>query len=168
MSDDNSENRPKPVDYEELFPGRFLKAVMFKGKQVTLTITDVDREKLPQDKGPDKDRGILSFKESKGLQLVLNRTNGICMKEMFGRDLKNWIGKRVTFSPEKDRFGRETVDAIRIVGSPDLPESMDVEVRLPRRKPKTRRLEVTGDKKQEPTKTAPDDDERAAIQQEAG
>ena len=74
------------------------------------------------------------------MQLALNSTNGQSLKAMFGRKPLDWIGKRVTFVPEKDRFGKEVVDAIRIQGSPDIKEPIDVEIRMPRKKPKTRRL----------------------------
>ena len=35
---------PKPVDWDELYPGRFLKAGEFKGKKPTLTIAAVNIE----------------------------------------------------------------------------------------------------------------------------
>jgi hypothetical protein len=133
----------KPVDYDELFPGRFLKAGLFKGKSVTLTIKDVEIEKLPQDNGKERDRGVISFNETP-MQLALNSTNGQCLKAMFGRrPVEDWVGKRVTFVPEKDRFGKEVVDAIRVAGSPDLKAPIDVEIRMPRKKPKNRRLVPT-------------------------
>lgn len=146
---------PKPVDYDQLFPGRFLKAGLFKGKNVTLTVVAVDVEKLPQDKGGDRVRGILSFKET-DMQLVLNKTNGICVRAMFDRKPQDWVGKRITFAPEKDKFGREVVDAIRVVGSPDIAGSIDVEIRMPKKKPKKRTLTKTDmSKKQGAAPTAP-------------
>jgi len=160
----NDEERPRPVDYDELFPGRFLKAGLFKGRPVTLTITDVEREKLPQDNGTVRDRGVISFKESKGLQLVLNSTNGQCLKAMFGRNLNDWIGKRVTFAPEKDRFGREVVDAIRVVGSPDITDTIAVDIRMPRKKPKTRRLKPTGKSNSEPANAVPEQEGNEAAE----
>jgi hypothetical protein len=132
----------KPVDYDELFPGRFLKAGLFKGKPATLTIVGVELEELPQDNGGTRTRGILSFKQTPK-QLVLNRTNGECIKAMFGKRIQDWIGKHVTFAPEQAKFGRETVDAVRVVGSPDLERDIEAEIRLPRRKPQSRRLVVT-------------------------
>lgn len=132
----------KPVDYDELFPGRFLKAGLFKGKSVTLTIKDVEIEKLPQDNGKERDRGVISFNETP-MQLALNSTNGQCLKAMFGRKPLEWVGKKVTFVPEKDRFGKEVVDAIRVSGSPDIKDPIDVEIRMPRKKPKNRRLVPT-------------------------
>ena len=129
----------KPVDYDELFPGRFLKAGLFQGKKVPLTITDVDIEELPQDNGKNKVRGILSFKQT-SKQLVLNSTNGQCIKAMFGRKVADWVGKTVVFCSEQDRFGPEMVDAVRVWGSPDLDHDMNIEVQLPRKKPKARTL----------------------------
>jgi len=157
MSEHNDTRLPKPTSFDELFPGRFLKAGLFKGKNVTLTITSVDREDLPGDKG-DERRGILSFKETP-MQLVVNKTNGLCLRAMFGTQVQTWVGKRVTFSPEKDKFGRETVDAIRIAGSPDLTEAIDVEIKMPRKKARTRSLTVTaaGTRKQSAPTT---DDQR--------
>ena len=155
----------KPVDYDELFPGRFLKAGLFKGKSVTLTISDIDLEALPQDNGKDRERGVVSFNETK-MQLALNSTNGQCIKAMFGRKPLDWIGKKVTFKPEKDRFGKEVVDAIRVEGSPDITAPLDVEIRMPRKKPKNRRLVPTGKaagKGPEPETALADDEETGEV-----
>jgi hypothetical protein len=43
--------RSKPDSYDELFPGRFLKAGLFKGKEVTLRIAEVYQELMPDKKG---------------------------------------------------------------------------------------------------------------------
>jgi hypothetical protein len=126
-------------DFDELFPGRFLKSGEFKGREVTLTIASVQIEELPDEKGtPNKDgvrvrvRGIVGFKQTKKL-LVLNRTNGEAVKAMFGRQTDDWIGKRVTFFPAVvDAFGGETT-AIRVRGSPDLAQPIQTEVRIGRR-----------------------------------
>lgn len=152
MSD---EEKKRPGSWDEMFPGRFLKAGLFKGKAVTLTIEDVTLEQLPSDKGPDQTRGVLSFKQTP-MQLAINKTNGLCLRAMFGKVPAEWVGKRVTFVPELDKFGKETVDAIRIQGSPDLSEAIGVEIRMPRKKPKTRRLVVTGKGAKPADSQAPD------------
>src|SRR5205085_5994632 len=77
---------PKPVDWDELYPGRFLKAVDFKGKTVTLKISEVKIEELVGDKGPQV-KGVISFERTEK-QWALNKTNGICLKEMFGRKVQ--------------------------------------------------------------------------------
>jgi hypothetical protein len=126
------------LDYDQLFPGRFLKAGEFVGKDVTLTIAAIDLEELPQDKGGDKTRGIISFRETQK-KLVLNRTNGECFKGMWGRDTGNWVGKRVTLYPAE--WNGEP--CIRVKGSPDLEKPLEVEVKLPKRKPITMKMQVT-------------------------
>lgn len=165
------DNTRKPVNYDELFPGRFLKAGLFVGKNTTFTVRDYDVEKLPQDDNKEKTRGIISFRETE-LQLALNSTNGQCLKAMFGATLANWVGKRVTFCAEKDRDpgGGGMVDAIRVFGSPDIDRDMSIEVKLPRRKPKTRTLKCTRESgraapqaKQNPTTSKPAGDMEDAI-----
>lgn len=119
----------KPVDWDELYPGRFIKAGDLRGKQVTLTISDVDKEQLESDQGK-KVKGVISFRETEK-QLALNKTNGLCLREMFGRLLVEWVGKRVTIFP-----GEWNGEAcVRVWGSPDIERDKDVEIRLPRRKP---------------------------------
>lgn len=119
----------KPVDWDELYPGRFLKAGELHGKKVTLTIKDIDTEELVGDKGP-KVKGIISF-EKTPKQLALNRTNGTCLREMFGRRLADWVGKRVVLFPSE--WNGEP--CIRIWGSPDIERDMQIEIALPRRRP---------------------------------
>jgi hypothetical protein len=143
--------KTKLYDYDELFPGRFLKSGEFKGRDVTLKVRDVDIEDLPDKKGTKVNedgervrvRGIISF-EKTDKQLVLNRTNGECLKAMFGRNPNDWIGKRVTFFPAVvDAFGEETT-AIRVRGSPDLEKDVRFELKLPQKTAKAVTLKKTG------------------------
>lgn len=125
---------PKPSVWDEMFPGRFLKAGLLKGKDVTLTISAVDLERLPNDKGQDETRGVLSFAQT-DRQLTINKTNGLCLKAMFGGQVQGWVGKRVTFFPTMDRFGSESVEAIRVRGSPDIAHDIEVLIKFPKKKP---------------------------------
>lgn len=136
---ENHDTKRKPVDYDELFPGRFLKAGLFKGKPHLFTITDVDVEDLPQDNGKSRARGVISFAETK-MQLVLNSTNGQCLRSLFGRKVADWVGKKIWLAPESDQFGRETVEAVRVYGSPSLHGDLEIEITLPRKRPKRRTL----------------------------
>lgn len=119
----------KPVDWDELYPGRFIKAADLKGKNVTLTIASVDLEELEGDKGKQI-KGVVGFDRTEK-QLALNKTNGICLKEMFGKKVQGWVGKRVTLMPSM--WNGE--DCIRIYGSPDLPDDKEITVSLPRKRP---------------------------------
>lgn len=119
----------KPVDFDQLYPARFLKAGELLGKKVTLTINSVDLEELEGDTGK-KIKGIISFKET-SKQLALNKTNGICLRAMFGRKVPDWEGHRVTLYP--GQWNGE--DCIRIFGSPDIAKDEEVTITLPRKKP---------------------------------
>jgi len=120
---------PKPIDWDELYPGRFLKASDLKGKNVTVKIAAVNIEELVGDKGPQI-KGVIGFEKTEK-QWALNKTNGICLKEMFGKKVQEWVGKRVTLmSAQWD--GEE---CLRVFGSPDIDADMDVTIALPRKRP---------------------------------
>jgi hypothetical protein len=127
------------MDYALMFPGRFLKAADFLGKTVTLTIRAVRTEELPQDGGGNKVKGIVGFAETKK-ELVLNRTNAECLRALWGRETDAWIGQRVSFYPAI--WNGEP--AIRVRGAPHLTEPMNVEIKLPKRKPIHQQLLPTG------------------------
>jgi len=133
----------KPQNYDELYPGRFLKSGELGGRAATVTISAVDRESLPQDKGGYKTRGIISFK-GRDKQWVLNSTNGQCLKAMFGDKPQQWVGHRLTLVSEMVPMSGEQVNAVRVKGSPELTEPMRVTIRLPRRKDVVRTLVPTG------------------------
>jgi len=121
------------VDYDELYPGRFIKAGDLRGRDVNLTITKVRADELEGQKGKQT-KGVISFKETKK-ELVLNRTNGECIKAMFGRRLADWVGKRVTLYPAK--IESELADlAVRVRGSPDLAADVSFTLALARKRPR--------------------------------
>jgi hypothetical protein len=124
---------PLPHAYSELYPGRFLKADLLKGRKVTLTIKDINIEELIGENNKKDPKVIVSFTE-RPLELVFPKTNGECLRRMFGGDPHNAIGKRITLFPSTTKFGRETVDCIRIWGSPDLAEDMNITVPQGRKK----------------------------------
>jgi hypothetical protein len=119
----------KPVDWDELYPGRFLHAADLKGKKVTVRITDVILEELIGDNGAQV-KGLMSF-DGKDKQFALNKTNGICIKAMFGRKLADWTGKRITLF--EGSWNGEP--CLRIWGSPDIEADIEVTVALPRKRP---------------------------------
>lgn len=120
---------PPPVDWDELYPGRFIKAIDLKGGKPTLTISEVEIKELVGDKGPQV-KGIIHFK-GKEKALPLNKTNGICLKALFGRKVQEWVGKRVNLYA----VPYEGDETIRIWGSPDIEADQVVDVQLPRKRP---------------------------------
>ena len=133
----------KPTNFDELYPGRFLKAGELRGQKVTLTIKNVDTEMLEGDTGP-KLKAILSFAESEK-QMVACKTNGLCVKGMFGAKLADWIGKRITLV-EGNWNGEPCV---RIWGSPDIEKDFELPIVLPRRKPLAMTMHKVAPRKRE-------------------
>lgn len=131
MADETA--RSLPGSYSEMYPGRFLKADMLKGQKVTVTIIEIMGEDLIGENNKTKSEWVVKIKE-RPLQLVLNKTNGFCLYRMFGSDPHSWLNKRITIYPTTTKFGRETLDCIRVWGSPDISEDMPITVPQGRKK----------------------------------
>lgn len=123
------------MDFAKLFPGRFIKSADFEGKDVTLTVKSVKAEEID-----DKAKAIMRFEETKR-ELVLNRTNAEAIALCFGRNIEDWVGKRVTFysATIKDPFGEGDISATRVRGSPDITKPASATVQRGR---KTLRVSV--------------------------
>lgn len=117
------------MDYEKLFPGRFLKSAEMDGRDWTLEIKGIRSEEID-----GKPKAILSFNGTKK-EVVMNRTNAEALKLMFGRETNDWIGKRVTLFPATiaDPFNGGTTKAIRVRGSPDISKPASAEVQRGRK-----------------------------------
>ena len=130
---DETTARALPGSYSEMYPGRFLKADMLKGQKVTVTIVKILGEDLVGENNKSKSEWVVKIKE-RPLELVLNKTNGFCLYRMFGSDPHSWIDKRITIYATTTKFGRETLDCIRIWGSPDISEDLPITVPQGRKK----------------------------------
>lgn len=108
------------MDYEKLFPGRFLKSADLDNRDVTLEIKAVRAEDID-----GKPKAVVSFQGTKK-ELVMNRTNAEAVKLMFGRETNDWLGKKVTIYPVTipDPFNPGgTTRAIRVRGSPHITQA---------------------------------------------
>lgn len=145
------------LSYDQLFPGRFIKAGEFSGKQVTMTIKAVFLDELEKEDSTTHTTPIVTFQETTR-QWVLIKTNAQCLVAMWGPETDNWIGKRVTLYPERDASGlSDSGLCIRVKGSPDIDAPVTATIKLPRRRPQTRRLVPTKQGKSE-TPPQPDTD----------
>jgi hypothetical protein len=121
--------QPRINDWDQLYPGRFFKGGdIAEGEKKVVRIASVALEDLEGDNGV-KAKGILTF-EGEKMQLALNKTNGICLREMFGRKPYEWVGKR--FAMFQSEWQQEP--CIRIWGSPDIERDIDVQIDLGRRR----------------------------------
>ena len=128
------------MDFDQLFPGRFMKAGEFAGRDVVLTISDIGHEELPGERGMER-RAILGFGETTK-KLVLNKTNGLCCRALFGRETDDWVGKKITLYAAPIEYGDST-HAIRIKGSRDIAADIVFDLKLARKKPRAITLRKT-------------------------
>src|SRR5210317_1260950 len=82
------------MNFDDLYPSRFLKAGNIPNGKANYTIKAVAREPLETDQGTEE-KVIMTFEET-AMQLVLAKVNAVCIRAMFGSDVQAWIGKRVT------------------------------------------------------------------------
>ena len=106
-----------------------------------MTLAKVALEQLEGGAKGVETKAIVSFVE-RPLQLVLNKTNALALKAMFGRETDAWVGKRVTLYPENIEFEGNDL-AVRVRGSPDLPTNLTFELKLARKKPRQVTLQKT-------------------------
>jgi len=107
-----------------LFPNAYLSADDFRGADVTMTIARLTVEDLRTNGGSTEKKPCLYFveiedKHKRGRmddnkKLVLNKTNAKTIAAMYGNETDDWVGKRITLYPTTTKFGRDTVDCIRV------------------------------------------------------
>lgn len=147
MSEQSNEPRVERVSrFDELYKGRFIKGSLINGK-LTLTIAKVWNEEMEGEKGK-KFRPVLAFREIEE-QHAMPKINGVCLRDMFGADVRAWVGKRVTFfgtdrlMPMANAKGTDRI-AVRVFGSPDIASPVNVTYSPPRRRPIKMTMQPTG------------------------
>jgi hypothetical protein len=152
------------MNWEAMFASDYIRAVDFGSRVFNGEISEVRLCKMEDEKtGKEKDKGVVFFKgQPKGW--VLCKTNAICLAAMFGPETTGWAGKRVTLFSAEVSVGKEKKPGIRVRGSPDLPKPLAVEIKLPRKKAFTMKMQVTGKPApaEEPPADAPHDDDPVA------
>lgn len=157
-------NDTMPENFDQAYPGRFLKAGHFPQPR-TLTINRLFHESLEGERGAQK-KLVVEFKETE-FQLVLCKLNGTAIKGMFGSQLSNWLGRRITFystdqiMPMPNKTGADRF-CIRVFGSPDIEEDMAVTFAPPKRKAMQLRLKAMKDETAKPNRSQLELDELAS------
>lgn len=122
----------REFNYDDLFPERWLHAEDLLGRDVTLAITAAYEETLRLPDGTNDRCGILSFAKTKR-EYVLNKTNAMVLRELWGKKSGDWVGHQVTLSPVPDPSGKSrSGKKILFTGSPDL--ERDTKVNQPQGK----------------------------------
>jgi len=94
----------------DLCPSPHLEAADLDGKDVTVTIRDVDFHEVGEEKAT---KGVLFFEEFTRA-MVLNRTNLKRIIALHGNDTDRWTGKKITLYESETDFGGRTVPCIRV------------------------------------------------------
>lgn len=123
--------------FESLYPGRFLKGITLL-QPLTITIKAIDGAvQLESDDGKKESKVVLHYHDgTKEGQIVWNRTNSVLTASALHEpDYTKWIGRQITihFDPTV-AFGAEKKGGIRVLGSPDLKDEIEVAIKMPRRK----------------------------------
>lgn len=104
----------------------FLRPSDLQGKRHTLIIEEVREVETPSTKGRGREtKPLITFRGAKRPWIVA-LTNTICINAMFGETYAHWKGHAITIHSELADVGGEAKPAIRIVGSPELENTIMV------------------------------------------
>jgi len=108
------ENPNPEMHVDLMFPSRYLRAVDFDGKSVTLTIREVKRDSLRLATGGLAEKYVLSFAETEKM-LVLNKTNAKAVAKVLQEPKAvNWAGAKIVLKPTTCEAFGEIVACIRV------------------------------------------------------
>jgi hypothetical protein len=100
------------MQFDELYPSKFLRASDLAGGPLPVTIGGVTRENIGGEQ-----KVIMTFATGEKA-LILNKTNGRAVSKLFGTNTANWIGKTITLVPTMVDFKGESVEGIRVRTTP--------------------------------------------------
>lgn len=101
-------------DVRLMFDNNYLYAIHLEGREHVVEIEEVKGAVLVAEGNRKTRKPILHFKGKK-LPLAINKTNAKILVAMFGTtDTRRWVGQRITIYPTTTKFGKETVDCIRV------------------------------------------------------
>jgi len=93
----------------EAYPSKYLSAADLQGREVKVTIGQIDFEALPDGK-----RKPVIYFHNKSKGLVVNKTNANTMSDMFGDEMDDWLEKEIVLYSTRAEYQGKRVDAIRV------------------------------------------------------
>jgi hypothetical protein len=97
------------MKFNTLFPSKYLQASDFEDTPRTMKIESVTLEKMQDGTA----KPLVSF-EGADKGLILNRTNGSVLVELYGGDTNDWVGESVTLFAAVTDFQGKRVPCIRL------------------------------------------------------
>lgn len=101
------------MDYRMAFDNDWLKAPFLEGKEHVVKIDKVEAGEIKNASGKPKKQPVLHF-EGRKLPLALNKTNAKTVARLYGNEMDEWVGKKITIYPTTTEMAGEVVDCIRI------------------------------------------------------
>jgi len=92
----------------DIFPSKYIKADDLKGRDVPVTISHAEMEKLGDDQ-----RLVLYF-QGKDKGMVCNKTNFGRIAYLYGDETDEWEGKPIMLTSEFVEFQGKTVKGLRV------------------------------------------------------
>lgn len=126
--------RPCPRAFDDFYRSKFLTGDDLVNKRVTFTIEKFFQAALKPDEGEEAETVIVAKGKETRLLLKVNFTNAQCLKVMFGAEFQFSEGKRIVLTAEREQVGRDMLNVVRIVGSPDIEHDVVAEFKMPFRK----------------------------------
>lgn len=101
------------TDFRKFFDKDYLYSYDLDGKDVTVTIAKVEGGTLIGEGGKESKKPVAHLVGTKK-RLAINVTNGTTIATLYGKDVRQWAGKRITLYATTTKFGPKTVDCIRV------------------------------------------------------
>ena len=97
--------------FSDFFPDKWLKPADLNGDEMCFTIRGLTRQKVGKEQ---EERTVLEWVDDDVKPLILNRTNGKTIRELYGDNISDWRGRPVLlYETTIEAFG-ETHDVIRV------------------------------------------------------
>lgn len=97
----------------DAYPSNFLTAEDLGGRDITITIQDIELEDLGQ--GAKKEKKLAITMAGKKKKFIVNKTNANTIAKVLGTDeTDDWIGQRIIIGPREVEFQGEMVWSIRV------------------------------------------------------
>lgn len=101
------------ADYRSMFDREYVGAWDLEGRDVVVTIDRVTAGELVSEGNKKTKKPILHLR-GKDKKIALNKTNSKIIASLYGTETTKWVGKQITIYPTTTKFGRDTMDCIRV------------------------------------------------------
>ena len=98
------------MNIKEAHPSKYVSAADLQGKPHVVTMSHVTMEEV----GRNKDSKPVLWFNGKAKGMVLNKTNGAFIAEIYGDETNNWKNKQIEIYPDRCLFEGEMKDCLRV------------------------------------------------------